>query len=188
MKSRIVLAFLVVLSWVQPGAGWAQTEPANQPAADAAATYQLAAGDRVLINVFGHEDLSGEFEINGAGFVSMPLISDVYAAGLTVNELETAIVNALKPDYLINPNVSAEIVNFRPIYIIGEILNPGSYPYKNGMTVINAVAVAGGFSYRANRKKLTIRRDDGEETVEIKVDLNAVVLPGDVIEVPERYF
>jgi protein involved in polysaccharide export with SLBB domain len=74
----------------------------------------------------------------------MPLISDVDAAGLTVNELEAAIVDALKPDYLINPIVSAEVVIFRPIYIIGEVVNPGSYPYTNGMSVINAVAVAGG--------------------------------------------
>jgi protein involved in polysaccharide export with SLBB domain len=181
MNSRIALAFLVVLLSAQSGLGYAQ-------GSNGAATYHLSAGDRVLITVFGHEDLSGEFEINGTGVISMPLISDVAAAGLTANELEAAIVDALKPDYLRNPIVSAEVVTFRPIYIIGEVVNPGSYPYTNGMTVINAVAVAGGFSYRAKKSKLVIRRGDGNQTIEIKVDLDTVVLPGDVIEIAERFF
>jgi protein involved in polysaccharide export with SLBB domain len=181
MSSRIAIVFLVVLFSAQSGLGYAQDS-------DDAPTYKLSAGDRVLITVFGHEDLSGEFEINGAGVISMPLIPDVDAAGLTVNELEAAIVDALKPDYLMNPIISAEIVNFRPIYIIGEVINPGSYPYRNGMTVINAVAVAGGFSYRAKKNKLVIRRNDGNQTIEIKVDLDTVVLPADIIEVPERFF
>ncbi|MGI9292007.1 MAG: polysaccharide biosynthesis/export family protein [Gammaproteobacteria bacterium] len=195
MNSRIALAFLAVLFWAQPGLGWGPSESDNtQDATDfeqgstVAPSYRLAAGDRVSISVFGHADLSGQFEINGAGMITMPLISDVKAAGLTVNELEEAIVESLRPDYLINPKVSAEIVDFRPIYIIGEVVNPGSYPYSNGMSVINAVAVAGGFSYRAKKSKMIIRRDDGERTVEINVDLDTAVLPGDVIEVPERFF
>lgn len=181
MNGRIVLAFLVLLLSAQSGLG-------NEQDSNGAPTYRLSAGDRVLITVFGHQDLSGEFEINGANVISMPLISDVEAAGLTVNELEAAIVDALKPDYLRNPIVSVEVVNFRPFYIIGEVVNPGSYPYTNRMTVINAVAVAGGFTYRARKSKLVIRRDDGDQTSEIEVDLNTVILPGDVIEVPERFF
>ena len=150
--------------------------------------YRLAAGDRVLVTVFGHEDLSGEFEINAADVISMPLISDVGAGGLTVNELEAAIVDALKPDYLRNPNVSVEVINFRPFYIIGEIVNPGSYPYTSKMTLINAVAVAGGFTYRAKKNRVVIRRDDGNQTSEIKAGLDTVILPGDVIEILERFF
>jgi len=181
MKYKIVFTFLALLFSFQSVLG-------NEQDSDGAPAYRLSAGDRVLITVFGHEDLSGEFEINGADVISMPLISDVEAAGLTVNELEAAIVDALKPDYLRNPIVSAEVVNYRPFYIIGEVVNPGSYLYTNGMTVINAVAVAGGFTYRAKKSKLVIRRDDGEQTSEIKVDVDSVVLPGDVIEVPERFF
>lgn len=181
MTGKIVIAFLILLLSYQSGIG----EEQELSGAD---TYRLSAGDRVLITVFGHEDLSGEFEINGADVISMPLISDVKAAGLTVNELEAAIVDALKPNYLRNPIVSVEVVNFRPFYIIGEVVNPGSYPYTNRMTVINAVAVAGGFTYRAKKSKLIIRRDDGNETSEIDVDLDTIVLPGDVIEVPERFF
>jgi protein involved in polysaccharide export with SLBB domain len=188
MNSRIALVFLAVLLWAQPGLGRGQPEPVDEQDSNDTVTYQLSTGDSVLITVFGHDDLSGEFQINGAGVISMPLISDVDAAGLTVNELEAAIVDALKPDYLINPIVNAEIVGFRPIYIIGEVINPGSYSYTNGMTVINAVAVAGGFSYRAKKNKLVIQRDNGNQSIEIKVDLDTVVLPGDVIEVPERFF
>lgn len=181
MNGKVVLVFLVLLLSAQSGLAFDQ-ESSGAP------VYRLSAGDRVLITVFGHEDLSGEFEINGADVISMPLISDVKAAGLTVNELEAAVVDALKPDYLRNPIVSAEVVNFRPFYIVGEVVNPGSYPYTNRMTVINAVAVAGGFTYRARKSKLVIRRDNGDLSTEIKADLETVVLPGDVIEIPERFF
>lgn len=181
MNRRVVLGLFVLLLSALSGPGYGQDS-------DGTPTYRLSAGDRVLVTVFGHEDLSGEFEINAADVISMPLISDVVAAGLTVNELEVAIANALKPDYLRNPNVSVEVIYFRPFYIIGEVVNPGSYPYTSKMTVISAVAVAGGFTYRAKKTKVVIRRDDGNQTSEIKASLDTVVLPGDVIEVPERFF
>ncbi len=150
--------------------------------------YRLAAGDRILVTVFGHEDLSGEFDINGANVISMPLIPEIKAAGLTVNELEAAIVDALKPNYLINPNVSVEVTNFRPFYIIGEVASPGSYAYSNKMTVVNAVALAGGFTYRAKKNKAVIRRKEGAETTEIEAKIDTVIEPGDVIEIRERFF
>src|SRR5210317_1895565 len=117
----------------------------NENGGENVTEYRLSAGDSVLITVFGHEDLSGEFEINGANVISMPLIPEIEAAGLTVNELEAAIVDALKPDYLKNPNVSVDVTNFRPFFILGEVARPGSYPYLNKMTVVNAEALAGGF-------------------------------------------
>ena len=150
--------------------------------------YRLAAGDRILVTVFGHDDLSGEFDINGANVISMPLIPEIKAAGLTVNELEAAIVDALKPDYLINPNVSVEVTNFRPFYIIGEVANPGSYAYSNKMTVVNAVALAGGFTHRAKKNKAVIRRKKGAETTEIEAEIDTVIEPDDVIEIRERFF
>jgi protein involved in polysaccharide export with SLBB domain len=150
--------------------------------------YRLVAGDRVLVTVFGHKDLSGEFGINGANVLSMPLIPEIKAAGMTVNELEAAIVDALKPDYLKNPNVSVAVTNFRPFYIIGEVANPGSYPYSNKMTVANAVALAGGFTYRAKKKKAVIRRREGVETTEIEAEIDTAIEPGDVIEIRERFF
>ena len=153
-----------------------------------AAEYRLSAGDRVLVTVFGHEDLSGEFEINGSNVISMPLIPEIEAAGLTVNELEAAIVDALKPDYLRNPSVSVEVTNFRPFYIIGEVTRPGSYPYSNKMTVVNAVALAGGFTYRAKKNKALIKRTENGEITEFETEMDAIIEPGDVIEIRERFF
>jgi len=150
--------------------------------------YRLAAGDTVRVTVYGHEDLSGEFEVDGAGRISLPLIRDVTAEGRTLQELEESITTKLSPDYLKQPRVSAEILNYRPFYIIGEVSEPGSYPYVNGMTVINAVAVAGGFTYRARKGRIRIVRESGDSTVNLEVASDTPVMPGDVIEVPERFF
>jgi polysaccharide export outer membrane protein len=160
-------------------------------AADTAALeeqYRLAAGDKVRVTVYGHEDLSGEFEVDASGRLALPLIQEVTAAALTLRELEQAITDRLQPDYLKNPRVNVEILNFRPFYIVGEVKTPGSYPYANGMTVINAVAVAGGFTYRARKGSITIRRGAGADQTEIRAQEQTPVLPGDVIEVPERFF
>lgn len=157
-------------------------------AAQVDAQYELASGDRVRVTVYGHEDLSGEFELDASGRIAMPLIQYVDAAGLTLEELERAINAKLQPDYLKNPRVSAEIVGYRPFYILGEVNAPGSYPYVNGITVINAVAVAGGFTYRARKGRIRIERTVGGESLEIDADSDTPVLPGDVITVPERFF
>lgn len=150
--------------------------------------YRLGPGDRIKVTVFGHEDLSGEFQVSGTGEISMPLIDEVNAQDLTVGELEDRIVDALQPDYLIKPRVSVGILNYRPFYIIGEVTTPGSYPYVNGMTVLNAVAVAGGFNYRARKGRISIRRGDGETSQEFEAGMDTQVEPGDVISVPERFF
>lgn len=150
--------------------------------------YRLDAGDRVKVVVYGHEDLSGEFDVDGEGLVSLPLIQEVAAAGLSMRELEEAITNRLKPDYLKNPRVSVEVLNYRPFYILGEVKTPGSYPFVNGMTVINAVALAGGYTYRARSNKVVILRGASTEQEKIPAGPDTPVLPGDVIEVPERLF
>ncbi len=165
----------------------ADPEPAAQPPT-ADPGYRLAAGDKVRITVYGHEDLSGEFEVDGGGRLSLPLIRDVNAAGLTVRELQEAIIAKLKPDYLREPKVSAEVLSYRPFYIIGEVRSPGSYPYVNGMTVINAVAVAGGFTNRANKKKVRVVRGVGQVQQKVDLPLDATVMPGDVIEIRQRIF
>lgn len=151
-------------------------------------SYRLGAGDRVKVTVYGHQDLSGVFEIDGTGRMSLPLIQHVNAAGLTLAEFEAAVTGKLQPDYLKNPRVSVEVLNYRPFYILGEVKSPGSYPYVNGMTVINAVAVAGGFTYRARTKKIIIVRRVGIEQRELSASQDTTVLPGDVIEIAERIF
>ncbi len=163
--------------------------PAVAPVwAEGSRDYQLGPGDLLRIVVFGHEDLSGEFEVKGTGHVSLPLIREVKAAGLTLRQLEQAVTDALKPDFLINPRVSVDVLNYRPFYIIGEVKRPGSYPYVNGMTVVNAIALAGGYTYRARENDVLITRARDAEKKHEAADHKSIVLPGDVIEVPERFW
>ena len=150
--------------------------------------YRVAAGDMLRVSVYGHPDLSGEFRVDGSGQLSLPLIQDVEAQNKTLNELEADITAKLQPDYLKSPRVSVEILNYRPFYIVGEVNDPGSYPYVSGMTVINAVALAGGYTDRAQKGKIKIVRGLGDEKDEIKASASTVVLPGDVIEIRERFF
>ena len=104
------------------------------------------------VTVFRHVDLSGEFQLDGAGAFAMPLVGEIQGGGMDARQLESEIETRLKDGgYLVNPQVGIEVLNYRPFYIIGEVNNPGSYQYVNGMTVINAVALAGGFTYRADQ-------------------------------------
>ncbi|MGH8468507.1 MAG: polysaccharide biosynthesis/export family protein [Gammaproteobacteria bacterium] len=150
--------------------------------------YRLGTGDKVKVTVFGHENLSGESDIDSTGHLALPLIQTVKARGLTVQELERSIVAKLSPDYIKNPRVSVEVISNRPFFILGEVQKPGSYPYVNDMTVVTAVALAGGFTYRADTDEVYITRATDKGKTKQSADQNTPVLPGDVIEVPERYF
>ena len=161
---------------------WAAVASAQQ------AQYNLGSGDQLRVTVFGHEDLSGDFLVEGTGLVSLPLIGAVPLGGKTVTQAEAEIIGALKPDYLKNPRVSVQVLNYRPFYIIGEVNSPGSYAYVSGMTVLEAVAIAGGFTYRAKEKEMTITRGSDADRQEAEAVPETLVLPGDVIEVPERFF
>ena len=150
------------------------------------AAYQLGTGDQLRIIVFGEEDLSGEFQVDDTGAVSIPLVGDVTARGQTLRSFEAAVREKLTEGYLKDPRVSVQVLNYRPFYIIGEVENDGEYPFVSGMHVLNAVAVAGGFTYRANTSKVFITRGDQEYEFIVKPDLR--LEPGDVIRVPERFF
>lgn len=152
--------------------------------------YRLGTGDVVRIVVFGQNDLSGSFPLDGQGMISMPLIKNIEAKGLTASELEHRIVKKLTPNYLKDPNVNVEILRYRPFYIVGEVRSPGSYSYVSGMTAINAVALAGGFTYRADEDDFDIKRgrDRKDGGVEIEADPETKIEPGDVITVNERWF
>ena len=150
--------------------------------------YTTGSGDRLKVTVFGHSDLSGQFLIDGSGSIAMPLIGDIAIGGFTVREIEVAIVAKLVPDYLKNPRVSVEVLNYRPFYILGEVKRPGSYPYVSGMTVITAVALGGGYTYRARENNIYITRATDEKRLKQAAKQNTQVLPGDIVEVPERFF
>ena len=157
-------------------------------AARAEAEYHLGPGDIVRVTVYGHADLSGEFEVSPTGGIPIPLVGQVPAEGRTAEELQTAITDTLKPDYLKNPQVGVEVLNYRPFYIIGEVKTPGSYPYVSGMRVVNAVAMAGGYTYRADKDDIVITRAGDPGGNDASAGPDSRVLPGDVIEVGERFF
>ncbi|MAN67639.1 polysaccharide biosynthesis/export family protein [uncultured Hyphomonas sp.] len=153
-----------------------------------APAYVLGNGDRLRVTVFGHPDLSGEFDVDGSGAISLPLVGQIEALGLTTPQLETKIVETLDGDYILNPRVSAEVINYRPYYILGEVGSPGEYPYNSGLTVLNAVAAAGGFTYRANKKVVFIKSVDTGSEETYTLDTNTAVKPGDTIRIGERIF
>lgn len=150
--------------------------------------YRLGIGDRIQIIVLGHEDLSGEFVIDGKGQFFMPLIEEVDAAGLKPAELEGLVVERLKPDYLINPRVNVQVLKYRPYYLMGEVASRGAFPYLSGMSYLKAVAIAGGFTYRAKQDYVYVIRADDEDLEELKLPMNEKVQPGDIIRVAERMF
>lgn len=149
-------------------------------------TYKLDTGDRLGINVFGEEDLSGEVSVSENGTIAMPLIGSVEAEGKSVSELEETLVKRLEDGYLHYPQVSVEVLNYRPFYILGEVENPGSYSYVSGMTVLNAVALAGGFTPRAREDVFYLERPGTEPEGAQPVDASTRVLPGDIIHVRQR--
>jgi len=156
--------------------------------AKAQTEYILGPGDKLKVTVFGNDDLTSETEVDPAGQVTLPLIQKVPAAGKTVLQLEEEIRNRLSPDFVKNPRLSIEVLNYRPFYIIGEVKNPGSYPYVAGMTVVNAIALAGGFTYRANKDEVQLVRSADPQRKPVTAARTDVILPGDVIEVKERLF
>ena len=180
MKRPTILLFLLLFFFAANPLTAEETVPSGG--------YQLGPGDKLVISVFNQEDLTGEYAINGAGRFFMPFIGNVDAKGLTITELTDLIVNKLKPDYLLNPRVSIEVLNFRPFYILGEVNAPNSYPYVEGMTYLNAVAIAGGYTYRAKKGYAMVRRNEDQDGEEEKVDMTSSVMAGDIIRIVERMF
>jgi polysaccharide biosynthesis/export protein len=150
----------------------------------ALAGYTLGPGDQLSIKVVGAEDLTGDYPVSDNGMVSFPLIGDVKAAGQTRAVLEHEIAQKLAQGYIRNPQVSIAITKYRPFYIYGEVSKPGEYPYASGMRVLNAIATAGGFTYRANQNYVIVQRH-GEKA---RGEGATPIEPDDVIEVPERLF
>jgi protein involved in polysaccharide export with SLBB domain len=184
----IVLAFAWHIAMSVPA--FAQPAPvtAEADAKPGTGAYKLDTGDKVRVTVYGEDDLSGEFDVDGSGNVRLPLIGQVHAAGLTLHDFEKAVEANLSDGYLVNPKVSAAVTNYRPFTILGEVNRPGEYPYENGMTVLNAVALGGGYTYRANKDEVYIRRKGTPTEVQVPADDTTAVYPGDTVRVDERIF
>lgn len=153
-----------------------------------AAEYTLGTGDRLRLTVFNEPTLSGEFEVDASGVISIPLIGNIKALGETPRQLEQAISTKLASGYMRDPRVNVEVLKYRPFYIIGEVAKPGEYPYRNGMNLMSAVAVASGFTYRANDTTVYIRRAGATQEYSYPATTTTMVYPGDIVRVPERLF
>jgi polysaccharide export outer membrane protein len=161
----------------------------GMPSARAASGYHLGSGDKLRITVYNEPALTGEYSVTPAGAVAFPLIGTVNVADHTIEQVTTDITHRLDGGYVQDPRVSVEVLNFRPFYILGEVNKPGEYPYSSGLTVEKAVALAGGFTYRANARVVFVRRDNGPGEGSVQLRGTPVsVLPGDTIRIGERYF
>ncbi|MEH6950273.1 polysaccharide biosynthesis/export family protein [Nitrobacter sp. NHB1] len=150
--------------------------------------YRLDAGDRLRIVVYGQEGLTNSYLVDAGGSITMPLIGAVTARGRTPAELSAAIAARLRNGYIRQPYVAAEVEAYRPFFILGEVAAPGQYPFVPNMTVESAVAIAGGFSPRAKRDRVTVTHTDARGTVRLVVSTATLLSPGDTILVGERWF
>ena len=154
----------------------------------AEAPYTLDSGDRLRIVVFGQQNLTNTYTVDASGKIAMPLIGSIVARGLTPQQLAQSVTAALRRGYMRDPSVSAEIAAYRPFYILGEVNNPGQYPYVAHMTVETAVAIAGGYSPRGSKDAVSISRAVPGGTVRFKAPVTYQIRPGDTIRVKERWF
>jgi polysaccharide biosynthesis/export protein len=152
------------------------------------ATYRLGSGDQLKITVYGEERLTGTFPVNGQGILAYPLLGEIPAKGKTLRELEQQLTAGLSDGFVNNPSVTVEVANYRPYYILGEVAKPGEYQYSNGLTVFSAVARAGGFTYRADQKRVYIHHKAAAEETKYRLEGNTPVQPGDTIRIGERIF
>ena len=160
-----------------------------QPVPPASAAYQLGAGDQIKITTFGEPALTGEIRVDDSGHVALPLAGDIAAAGLAPAQLATNIAGVLKKSGLYrDPKVSVEVTNYRPFFVLGEVAKPGQYAYQPGMTALTAVAIAGGFTYRAVTQEFSVVRSLPAGAVEGRADRQTLMTPNDVLTVYERVF
>ena len=190
LRSRYALNTLLLL--VASGLAAQETVDAPAPLTPSLganeAAYKLATGDRIRINVFNHDELSGDYQLDGEGRFSMPLIGVVEAEDLNSAELEVLLVEKFKPDFLVNPRIFIPLITSRPYYLIGEVASRGAFPYVAGMTYLRAIANAGGYTYRAKQDWVFVIRGDDPQQEELKLSVEEKVQPGDIIRIAERLF
>lgn len=150
--------------------------------------YRLDAGDKLRIVVYGQEGLTNTYAVGANGAITMPLIGSVLARGLTPAQLAASITARLKKGYLREPYVAAEVESYRPFFILGEVAAPGQYPYVPNMTAESAVAIAGGFTPRAQRNAIKLTRVGEEGAAQAVVPPGTFLKPGDTVVVAERWF
>lgn len=179
----IVMALLALTFVLTPELSGAQ------PRESELSNYRLNAGDVISIQILGEDDLRRErIRLSDAATISYPILGEIRLAGKTVGELESLIRDGLKGRYLLNPQVTVTINEYRHFYINGQVSTSGGFPYIPGLTVRKAISLAGGFKERASKEKIFIIRENDPSQTPNKVDLNASVNPGDIITVEESFF
>lgn len=190
---RLIVALLAIgASLMLSACGGSNVKPVTEAErqaleAQAAAPPKLQAGDKIHVTVYNEPSLSGDYQLDPSGFVSLPLAGTIKAAGLTQHELEQQLERQLATGYLKDPKVTVGVSEFRPFYIVGEVEKPGAYPYTGGLNVLSAIAIGGGTTYRADQSRVEIQHAGESEMHEYPLDSPIPVLPGDIIKVPRRY-
>jgi protein involved in polysaccharide export with SLBB domain len=184
----VLLAGAVVSGPLATSALAQASQPLSAVTASEEPDYVLGSGDKVRVTVYGEESLSGEFQVGSSGQVALPLIGEVKGAGLNIKQFQEAVQKTLSDGYLKDPRVSVEVLTFRPFYILGEVTKPGTYPYTSGLTVLNAVATAGGFTYRAEKRQVFVKHKNESSESKLPLDPATPVAPGDTIRIGERFF
>ena len=174
--------------YAQPGIGGPYVAAYAGQGAVPQPSYTLDTGDRVRVSVFGQEGVSNSYLVDAAGYVNVALTGPVAARGLTAAALAQAIAARLQQGFVREPHVSVEVEAYRPFYILGEVNAPGQYPYQPGMSVETAIAVAGGYSPRADKRNALLTRAINGAPIKSKVPLHTPLRPGDTVNVAERWF
>lgn len=150
--------------------------------------YNVASGDELHLEVYGEPELTMDVTVDPTGNIEYPFVEKIYVEGRPVEEIKNEIVGKLKDGYFINPQVTVYVKTFKPFFIQGEINSPGSYSYEEGLTVRKAIALAGGLTERASKKKIYLTRASDKSQQEIKVSMDEKVASGDVILIKESFF
>lgn len=157
--------------------------------ANPAETYVLEPGNRIRVTVFNQPNLSGDFQLDPGGALTLPLIGSVPSTGVTARGLAERLEERMKRDgYLLEPRVTVEVLTFNPFYVMGEVRAPGEFPYAMGMTVLSAIARAGGYDYRGRQGEVVLVRTSGGKQQEFRANERTPILPGDIVRVLERNF
>ncbi len=152
-------------------------------------SYKLGAGDTITIQVLGEDELKREkLRLSDAGTISFPVLGEIRVRGMTVGGLRDHITSGLKGRYLLNPQVTVTIDEYRKFFVNGLVEKPGGYPFSPGLTVRKAISLAGGFKERASREKINVIREDDKSATPKRVDLSAPMFPGDILTVEESFF